>query len=101
MKRGSLCFSRVDCARFLADVEAVVVLRDGDDLVILPVRHAHAGGSLLKQTNLAGDRAAHVAGFLRDQGFPDEREVLRTAAWSEERAALVIAGFFVVQTTFA
>ena len=94
LRRGSLCFSRGDSDRFLSGVEAVVLLRDGEDLLILPVLHAHAGGYLLKQTNLKGDRAAHVAGFLRDQGVPDEMEGARTAGWSEERGALVIARLF-------
>jgi hypothetical protein len=93
-KRGSLCLSRADCERCFSGVEAVVLLRDGPALLILPVRHAHAGGYLLKQRNLAGDRAAHVAGFLRDNGFDDSIEVTRTALFEEGRAALVIDGFF-------
>ena len=97
IKRGALSFTRSDYDRFLSGVEAVVLLRDGDDLVILPVRHAHAGGYLLKQKNIAGDRVAHVAGFLRDQGVPDELEVAHTAGWSEQRAALVIDGFFTIR----
>lgn len=95
LRRGSLCFSRSDCDRCFAGVEAVVLLRDGNALLILPVRHAHAGGYLLKQRNLAGDRAAHVAGFLRDQGLDDEVELTRTATFNQERAALVLEEFFV------
>ena len=98
LRRGALRFSRRDYDRFLAGIEAVVLLRDGADLLILPVREAHAGGYLLKQANLAGDRTAHVAGFLRDQGADDEVELTRSAAWNEERAALILAGFFGLQT---
>jgi hypothetical protein len=93
-RRGSLCLTRDDCERCFSGVEAVVLLRDGQDLLILPVKHAHAGGYLLKQRNLAGDRAAHVAGFLRDNGFDDASEVTRTAVFNEARAALVIDHFF-------
>jgi hypothetical protein len=95
LRRGSLCFSRSDCDRCFSGVEAVVLLRDGRALLILPVRHAHAGGYLLKQRNLAGDRAAHVAGFLRDFGFEDDLELTREAVFNQERAALVVEDFFV------
>ena len=94
VRRGSLCFSRDDHARFLAGVDSVVLLRDGDALLILPVTQAESGGYLLKQRNLAGDRVAHAAGFFREQGIPDELEVAAAAEWSEARAGLLLSRFF-------
>ncbi len=98
LKRGALCFSKSDIDRFFPGIDAVVLLRDGDALVILPVVAAAAGGYLLKQRNLKGDRIAHAAGFLRGFGIDDEPERSCTAGWSAERAALVIPAFFSVQT---
>ena len=98
LRRGSLCFTRSDHQRFLAGVDAVVLLREGTALLILPVLQA-AGGYLLKQRNLAGDRVAHAAGFFRENGGVDEEsEVEILAEWAPERAGLVVAGFFAAQT---
>jgi hypothetical protein len=94
LKRGSLCFTRDDHQRFLAGVDSVVLLREGDALVILPVTQIEAGGLLLKQRNLQGDRVAHAAGFLRDNGLDDDGERVVTAEWSAERAGLLVAGLF-------
>jgi hypothetical protein len=94
LRRGALHVTRADADRFLDGVEALVLVRDGQALLIVPVRQAHAGGYLLKRRNLAGDRSAHVAGFLRDQGVPDEPGGRHRAEWSEERSALIIADFF-------
>lgn len=94
LRRGSLLFSRGDCDRFLPGVESVVLLRDGAALLILPVVQAAAGGILLKQRNLAGDRVAHAAGFFREHGLSDEVERESAAEWSAGRAALVVDDFF-------
>lgn len=98
LRRGSLCFTRGDYDRFFPGVESVVLLRDGAALLILPVMQAAAGGTLLKQRNLAGDRVAHAAGFFRENGIPDEVERESAAEWSAERAALVVERFFEVRT---
>lgn len=98
LRRGSLCFSRGDYDRFFSGVDSVVLLRDGATLLILPVMQAAAGGYLLKQRNLAGDRVAHAAGFFRENGIPDEVERESAAGWSGERAALIIGGFFEMKT---
>ena len=95
LRRGSLSFTRGDYERFFAGVEAVVLLRDGPALLILPVLEA-AGGYLLKRRNLAGDRVAHAAGFLREHGFPDEVERSAAAEWSDERKGLIVPRFFEV-----
>lgn len=94
LRRGSLLFTRADSDRFFSGVDSVVLLRDGAALLILPVVQAAAGGYLLKQRNLAGDRVAHAAGFFRENGIADEIERESRALWSAERAALVVAGFF-------
>ena len=98
LRRGSLSFTRGDYDRCFAGVDSVVLLRDGRALLILPVMQAAAGGYLLKQRNLAGDRVAHAAGFLRENGIPDEIERECEAVWSAERAALVVEQFFEVAT---
>jgi hydrogenase maturation protease len=94
LKRGSLHLARAGYERYFSRAEAVALARDGDDLLVLPLLGAHTGGYLLKQINLAGDRAAHVGGFLREQGLSDELLVQRSAPWNEARGALVLEAFF-------
>ena len=47
LKRGSLYFSREVYDRYFPRLETIILLRRSDDLVILPVRHAAAGGCIL------------------------------------------------------
>ena len=68
VKRGSLYLAREVYDRYFAGLEAVILLRRDDDLLILPVRHAASGGYLLKLRNGAGDRVVERAGFLSRAG---------------------------------
>jgi hypothetical protein len=72
----------------------VILLRRDRDLCILPVRHAAAGGYLLKLRNKAGDRVVHAPDFFREHGIDDNIELELSAVWSRESAALIAAGAF-------
>lgn len=89
VRRGSLYLTAEICARWLAGLDCVALLRDGDDLVVLPVRHAAAGGFLMKRRNGAGDRVVHAPEFFRANGIGDDAERTVILAWDERRAALV------------
>ncbi|WP_149756016.1 hypothetical protein [Roseivivax sediminis] len=65
IRGGGLYMSAVVCDHCFAGVEAVVLLRLDENVVVLPVRHAAAGGYLLKRRDATGDRVrlprdAHV-----------------------------------------
>lgn len=94
VRRGSLYLTRELCDRYFAGLESVILLRRDDDLLILPVRHAAAGGYLLKLRNSAGDRVVNAADFFRVQGVADEAELSLAVAWSSERGGLVASPAF-------
>jgi hypothetical protein len=92
--RGALHFSAGVYERYFAGLENVVLLRDVDRLIVMPVRHAAAGGSLIKIRNAKGDRSVTAADFLRDAGIEDSADMTLTASWDEGRAALIVTGVF-------
>lgn len=96
--RGSVYLSREICDSYFAGLQTAVLLRRGDDLLVLPVRHAEAGGYILKLRNIAGDRVLTAPEFFRSHGVDDNSRLEKNAVWSAGDAALVIAGVFGVQT---
>lgn len=94
--RGALYLSQETYDRYFAGLEAVILLRRADDLWIMPVRHAAAGGYLLKLRNSQGDRVVHAPDFLREQGVDESVASQLSVAWSQEAGALIAAGAFSV-----
>jgi hypothetical protein len=94
VRRGALYFTRDIYERYFNTLDNVVLLRDGRDLIVLPVRHQAAGGYVIKVRTAAGDRAVQAADFFRDNGIDDHTEMTLPAAWSDARAALVAPGAF-------
>lgn len=87
----------VDAAAFaahLAKVGNVALLREGKDLLILPLFSAEAGGLLVKQVNARGDRAIPAADFFRLNGIDETRDIRIGAIWSDARAGFLVCGFF-------
>jgi hypothetical protein len=79
----------------MARVHSVALVREADDLLILPIVTAEVGGFLVKQVNTRGDRAIHAADFFRLNSIDETRDI-DVEAWPRE----LIAGF-VVQDLFA
>jgi hypothetical protein len=94
LRRGGLHFNRHVYESFFSGLDNVVLLRDGADLLVLPVRNQAAGGYVIKLRNAAGDRTVNAADFFRDNGIDDVVEVTLPAQWSAERAALIVATTF-------
>jgi hypothetical protein len=94
LKRGALYLDGATCERYFAGLETVILLRRDRDLCILPVRHAAAGGYLLKRRNKAGDRVVHAPDFFREQRVDENVALELAVAWSSERGALVAADAF-------
>ena len=90
VRRGGLYLDQATCERYFAGLETVILIADGRDLVILPVRHAAAGGYLLKRRNAAGDRVVNAVDFFRSHGVEDSDIVESQAAWSSEKGGLVL-----------
>jgi hydrogenase maturation protease len=94
IEQGRLYLSRSAFDRHFAGGGGVVLLRSGENLMILPVRQAQSGGYLAKIRNSAGDRVVSAPDFFRDHGVAEERRWAGHSAWSEEHAALICPGFF-------
>jgi hypothetical protein len=92
INRGGLHMSRDVYEGRLAGIAGIILLRRQNDLLILPVRHAAAGGYLLKLRNSAGDRVAHAPDFFRAHGIGDEDEREITVAWDEDQGGFVGRG---------
>lgn len=94
IRRGTLYFARDVYERYFKGLDNVVLLRDGTDLIVLPVRNPSAGGYVIKLKNAAGDRAVQAADFFRENNVEDHIEMTLPAQWSDDRAALVTPGVF-------
>jgi hypothetical protein len=67
--------------------DVLVVLPRGKELWLLPTRGPEAGGLLLKQRNLKGDRSVLVWELLPDDTSPGRK----TSFWDEDKGALRMA----------
>lgn len=94
VKRGSLYLVRALYDRYFAGLDAVILLRQDDDLLIMPVRHTASGGYLLKLRNGAGDRVVSAPDFFREHGIEDDAELCLPVTWSTEKAALCSLSLF-------
>lgn len=88
LSRGSLYLTAEIYQRYFTNLSAVILLRRNDDLLIMPVMHAAAGGYLLKLKNAAGDRVVNAMDFFREQGFDENHNCTFQVVWSSEQAAL-------------
>ncbi len=86
-------------AAHLANASNVALLREGEDLLILPIACAEAGGFLVKQVNARGDRAIHAADFFRLNGIDESRDIRAEAHWREAWAGFSVDGFFADEQT--
>ena len=94
IRRGGLYLSREICDRYFAGLETVILLRRERDLLVMSVRHAAAGGYLLKRRNGAGDRLVFAPDFFREHGLGDEERREIPLGWEAGLAALVAKDFF-------
>lgn len=92
--RGGLYLAHALYTRWFDGLESVVLLRSGEALQIVPVRHAAAGGYLLKQRNARGDRVIHAPDFFREHGLAEDPGRMLPGHWDETAAAFVVPRAF-------
>jgi hypothetical protein len=74
----------------------VILLKDGVDLLMLPVQHAASGGYVLKIRNAAGDRVVDAGDLFRDHGREDSWGWQGASQWDENAAGLRIYEVFLM-----
>lgn len=94
LRQGGLYLARAICEKYFLGLESVILLRREQDLLVLPVRHAAAGGYLLKQRNGAGDRVVFAPDFFRQNGIEDAVDRDMPIHWDSMKAALVVTSLF-------
>ena len=78
---------RAEVAQAFFPGDVLVALRRGVELWLLPTRGAAAGGLILKQRNLQGDRSVLVRETLADESHTG----IRQAFWDDANGALRVA----------
>ena len=73
---------------YFRDIDAVIVLIQQGELMVMPVHQATSGGSLLKIKNAAGDRVVQARDVFQDQEMLDFRTDNLAVNWSTEKSAL-------------
>jgi hypothetical protein len=94
VRRGSLYLPRDIYDRYFLGLRAAALQRRGQDLAILPVRQAEAGGYLLKQRNARGDRVVSAPDFFRSHGLDHDLDREAAVCWDAPAATLVAVGVF-------
>jgi hypothetical protein len=91
--RGRIGVPRDTYQQYLAGVVAVALTEIDGEAHLLPLRGPVAGGRLMKQRNLHGDRVIEAGDFLADYGageFTTDREF--NVSWITDAGALRIEG---------
>ena len=90
---GRVLLPQAVCARHLAGVEAVALLERDGRALLLPLAGPLAGGLLLKQRNLRGDRVVFAPEFLARCGLDDQApDRAHPVRWLDAAGALWIEG---------
>ena len=73
---------------YFRGIDAVIVLIQKGELMVMPVHQATSGGSLLKIKNAAGDRVVQARDVFQNQDMLDFRTENLSVNWSTEKSAL-------------
>lgn len=86
--RGKIQINAALYEAHLDGVGSAALLVENGALWIYPVRHAAAGGHLLKLRNAAGDRLIDAVDLFRLTGIDDLAECEVGAVWDTEKCAI-------------
>ena len=90
---GRLLVPQATYALYLGGVESAALVEREGQVLLLPLRGPVAGGMLLKQRNLRGDRVMLATDFLAQLGLdPFAAEIEFEVRWVAAAGALLIEG---------
>ena len=90
VRNGSIYLPAAVVYAYFRGIESVIVLIREEDLLVLPVRQAAAGGCLLKIRNASGDRVATAPDVFAANGLENWSDPDLSATWSSAQSALLI-----------
>jgi hypothetical protein len=90
IRNGSLYLSLELYRTYFSGLESVILLRQPEKILIMPVMHSGGGGILIKIRNARGDRVVHAQEFFREHGLDESIDQVLDARWNSETAALEI-----------
>ncbi|SFO35743.1 hypothetical protein SAMN04487859_13117 [Roseovarius lutimaris] len=73
---------------YFRNIDAVIVLIQQGELMVMPVHQATSGGSLLKVRNAAGDRVVQARDVFQDQDMLGYKVGNLPVMWQSEKGAL-------------
>ena len=88
IRNGSIYLPADVVDRYFRGIDAVIVLIDEGELMILPVHQATSGGCLLKLRNAAGDRVVQARDVFQDRDFLDFSSDNLAVTWKSSQGAL-------------
>ena len=88
VRDGSIYLPADVVDRYFRGIDAVIVLIDEGELMILPVHQATSGGCLLKLRNAAGDRVVQARDVFQDREILDYSVDNLNVVWKSEKGAL-------------
>ncbi len=92
---GRLRFSaEAVAAAGLDALESCALLREGEDLWLMPLRDGRHGGLLFKRRNAHGDRVVEAVDFFRRHGLAGAAPRRLRFLWCSRRAAYVARNVF-------
>ncbi|MFH1516952.1 MAG: hypothetical protein ABIH17_03635 [Pseudomonadota bacterium] len=74
--------------KYFCGIDAVIILIQKEELMVMPVYQATAGGCLLKVRNAAGDRVVQARDVFQDQDLLDFATDDLSVAWQADKGAL-------------
>ena len=101
VRRGNVYLSKETYECYFAGLDGAILQRRGDDLLVLPVRHAPSGGYLLNRRNAAGDRVVSAVDFFRLHQIDEDFELHPETQWDPAAAGLCARGVFATSSMAA
>ncbi len=88
IKDGALYLPRELVDTYFRGIDAVIVLIQQGELMVMPVHQATSGGCLLKVRNAAGDRVVQARDVFQDQDLLEFKTISLPVIWQSEKGAL-------------
>ncbi|GAW34861.1 hypothetical protein RA2_01914 [Roseovarius sp. A-2] len=88
VREGAIYLPRAVVDTYFSGIDAVIVLIEEGELMVIPVHQATAGGCLLKIRNAAGDRVVQARDVFQDRDLLGFATEALAVGWQADKGAL-------------